>query len=50
MLLSELFGDEPLRLSKEERSFLEMAQGVWAKNFNNIVRESQTPKNKKAPK
>lgn len=44
MTLSELFGDEPLSMSAEERKFLERASNLWARQFDQIIRESRGPK------
>lgn len=44
MTLSELFGDEPLQMSVEERAFLEQAKNLWASQFDQIIRESRGPK------
>lgn len=44
MTLSELFGDNPLQMSDEERRFLENASHLWAKQFEAIIRESRGPK------
>lgn len=46
MTLSELFGDEPLSMSAEERKFLEQASNLWARQFDQIIRESRGPKAK----
>lgn len=46
MTLSELFGDEPLQMSAEEREFLESAKHLWAMQFEAIIRESRGPKPK----
>jgi hypothetical protein len=44
MTLSELFGDDPLSISVEERKFLEQASVLWARQFDGIIRESRGPK------
>jgi len=44
MTLSELFGDDPLKMSAEERAFLESAQHLWAAQFEAIIHESRGPK------
>lgn len=44
MTLSELFGDEPLPMTAEERRFLEHAKSLWARQFDQIIRESRGPK------
>ena len=44
MTLSELFGDEPLSISPEERKFLEQAKHLWARQFDQIIRENRGPK------
>jgi hypothetical protein len=44
MTLSELFGDDPLTLSREESQFLEQAKDLWARQFDQIIRESRGPK------
>jgi len=44
MTLSELFGDDPLQMSSEERKFLENATHLWAAQFDAIIRESRGPK------
>lgn len=44
MTLSELFGDEPLNMTAEERSFLETAKYLWANQFDQIIRENRGPK------
>ncbi len=44
MTLSELFGDDPLQMTAEERKFLENAKHLWATQFEAIIRESRGPK------
>lgn len=44
MTLSELLGDEPLQITAEERKFLEHAKSLWARQFDQIIRESRGPK------
>jgi hypothetical protein len=44
MTLSELFGDEPLVMATEERKFLEQAKSLWARQFDQIIRENRGPK------
>jgi len=44
MTLSELFGDNPLQMSIEERQFFETAKHLWANQFNAIIRENRGPK------
>jgi len=44
MTLSELFGEEPLVMTAEERKFLEQAQFLWARQFDQIIRENRGPK------
>lgn len=44
MTLTELFGDDPLKMSVEERAFLENAAHLWATQFEAIIRESRGPK------
>jgi hypothetical protein len=44
MTLSELFGDNPLSITVEERKFLERASALWARQFDSIIRESRGPK------
>lgn len=44
MTLSELFGDNPLQMTAEERAFLESAKHLWSEQFDAIIRESRGPK------
>jgi hypothetical protein len=44
MTLSELLGDEPLSMTAEERKFLEHAKNLWARQFDQIIRENRGPK------
>jgi len=46
MTLSELFGDNPLQMSLEERQFLEAARHLWSDQFEAIIRENRGPKAK----
>ena len=46
MTLSELFGDEPLSMTAEERRFLEQAKNLWSRQFDQIIRENRGPKAK----
>jgi hypothetical protein len=46
MTLSELFGDNPNTMSDQEREFFEQAKVLWAKQFEQIIRESRGPKPK----
>jgi hypothetical protein len=44
MTLSELLGADPLKMTAEERVFLERASALWATQFDAIIRESRGPK------
>lgn len=43
MLLSELFGEDPLPMTKEEREVFSHATRLWNQKFDRIVKESKLP-------
>jgi hypothetical protein len=41
MTLSEIFGDEALALTEQEREFLDVAKTLWASQLRGLVLENK---------